>query len=245
MADEQEPDFDAQKAARLMAQVHAWLRRRRAVLPSPPPFPDPERAGPDGCVAIGGALEPDLVLEAYRRGIFPMAERDGSLGWWSPEPRAILDLADDGVHVPKRLARTARSRRFQVRVDVEFEPVIRACAERPETWIDDEFVRVYGELFRRGAVHTVESWREGRLVGGLYGVAIGAAFFAESMFHRETDAGKVAVVALIERLRARGYRLCDIQMQTSATAIFKPRRLARRDYLRRLVDALEHPATFV
>jgi leucyl/phenylalanyl-tRNA--protein transferase len=245
VADDPDPEFDPQRAARLMSQVHAWLRRRRSVLPSPPPFPDPERAGPDGCVAMGGALEPDLVLEAYRRGIFPMAERDGSLGWWSPEPRAILDLAPGGVHVPKRLARTARTGGFQVRVDVEFEPVIRACAERAETWIDEGFVRVYGELFRRGAVHTVETWREGRLVGGLYGVSIGAAFFAESMFHRETDAGKVAVVALVERLRKRGFLLCDIQMQTTATAVFRPRRVARREYLRRLADALAHEAKFV
>ncbi len=234
-----EPDPQARA---LLEYLYARVWRRRFVLPTPPPLPDPERAGPDGCVAIGGELTPALVLEAYGKGIFPMAEADGTLGWWSPDPRTVLEL--DAVHVPSRLARTVRQGRFEVRVDADFEGVIAGCADRPETWISDDFVRVYGELFRRGVVHTVETWREGRLVGGLYGVALGAAFMAESMFHRETDASKVAVVGLVERLRARGFVLCDIQYQTNATKVFHPRRLRRREYLARLSRAVAQPVTF-
>lgn len=233
-------DDEQQRA--LLEYLYARVWRRRFVLPTPPPLPDPERAGPDGCVAIGGELSPELVLEAYGKGIFPMAEADGTLGWWSPDPRTVLEL--DAVHVPSRLARTVRQGRFEVRVDTAFADVIAGCADRPETWISDDFVRVYGQLFARGVVHTVETWREGRLVGGLYGVALGAAFMAESMFHRETDASKVAVVALVERLRARGFALCDIQYQTNATKIFHPRRVRRREYLARLARAIQQPITF-
>ncbi|MCO5172257.1 MAG: leucyl/phenylalanyl-tRNA--protein transferase [Planctomycetes bacterium] len=171
-----------------------------------------------------------------------MAEADGTLGWWSPDPRTVLEL--DRLHVPRRLQRTVRQGRFEVRVDTAFEEVVAGCADRPSTWISADFVRVYGELFRRGVVHTVETWRDGRLVGGLYGVSLGAAFMAESMFHRETDASKVAVVALVERLRARGFTLCDIQYQTDATRIFHPRRIRRHEYLARLARAIQAPARF-
>jgi leucyl/phenylalanyl-tRNA---protein transferase len=241
--DDEEARLDAEEQARaLLDYLYARVWGRRRVLPTPPPLPDPERAGADGCVAIGGALEPELVLEAYRKGIFPMAEKDGTLGWFSPDPRTLLEL--DRVHVPARLARTVRQGRFEVRIDTAFDDVIAGCADRSETWISDDFKRVYGELHRRGVVHTVETWREGRLVGGLYGVSLGAAFMAESMFHRETDASKVAVVALVERLRARGHELCDIQYQTNATKIFHPVRIRRRDYLARLAGAIAKPVTF-
>lgn len=232
---------DAQSRA-LLEYLYARVWRRRVVLPTPPPLPDPERASPDGCVAVGGALTAPLVLEAYRKGIFPMGEPDGGLGWWSPDPRTLLEL--DRVHVPRRLRQTVRQGRFEVRIDTAFDDVIAGCADRPETWISDDFKRVYGELFARGVVHTVETWRDGRLAGGLYGVSLGAAFMAESMFHRETDASKVAVVALVERLRARGFVLCDIQYQTNATKIFHPVRVRRREYLARLARAVEQPVRF-
>lgn len=244
-ADEDEDDHHDQvdaDAQALLQYLQARVWGRRMVLPTPPPLPDPMRAGPDGCVAIGGELTPALVLEAYGKGIFPMAETDGTLGWWSPDPRTVLEL--DAVHVPARLARTVRQGRFEVRVDTAFDEVIAGCADRRETWISGDFKRVYGQLFASGAVHTVETWTQGRLAGGLYGVSLGAAFMAESMFHRETDASKVAVVALVERLRARGFVLCDIQYETNATKIFRPRRIRRREYLARLRRAVAQPVAF-
>jgi leucyl/phenylalanyl-tRNA---protein transferase len=242
-ADEDQGPLEPEAHARALLQyLYANVWRRRVVLPPPPPLPDPERSGPDGCVAIGGELGPELVVDAYRKGIFPMAESDGTLGWWSPDPRTILEL--DAVHVPRRLQRTLKQGRFEVRFDTAFDDVIAGCADRAETWISDDFKRVYGELHRRGTVHTVETWSAGKLVGGLYGVALGAAFMAESMFHRQSDASKVAVVALVERLRARGFTLCDIQYQTNATKVFHPRRVSRREYLARLARAIAQPVTF-
>lgn len=209
----------------------------------PPPFPDPASATPEGLLGFSAGLAPEQVEAAYRESIFPMADPTGLIGWWSPEPRAVLEL--ERVHVPRRLLRTARSGRFEVRVDAACAEVIAACAAREETWISPRLAEVYLELHRRGVVHSVETWREGRLVGGLYGVSLGGAFMAESMFHRETDAGKVAVLALVERLRARGYGLLDIQQQTGATAIFRPVLLTRAEYLRRLKGALQRSCSFV
>jgi leucyl/phenylalanyl-tRNA--protein transferase len=172
-----------------------------------------------------------------------MAEPDGSFGWWCPDPRTIVDL--DDYHVPRRLARTIRQGKYEVRVDETCPEVIARCADRDETWISPEIEEVYGELFRQGHVHSVETWLGDELAGGLYGVAIGGAFMAESMFHTARDASKVAVVGLIERLRARGYVLLDIQYQTQATSIFRPKRIPRREYLRRLRAAIDLPRTFV
>lgn len=219
----------------LFEQLLARLGVRLRPLPVPPPFPPPAEADPQGCVARGGELTPELVLEAYRAGIFPMAEPDG-LRWWSPDPRTVLDL--EALHVPRRLQRTLRQGRFEVAVDRAPAEVVAGCAEREDTWISPEIAAVYLELHRRGHVHTVETWREGRLVGGLYGVALGGAFMAESMFHRETDASKVAVVGLVERLRARGFALLDIQYRTRATSVFAPVALPRAVYLERLQAAL-------
>ena len=181
-------------------------------------------------------LSPELVVAAYCRGIFPMADEDGEIGWYSPDPRAVFPL--DAFHVPRSLAKTIRQGRFEVRVDTAFEAVMRGCAEREVTWISEELVRVYVELHRLGLGHSVEAWRDGRLVGGLYGVALGGAFMGESMFSREADASKVCLVALVERLRARGFVLLDSQLATEHLARFGQVEIPRRDYLRRLRTAL-------
>ncbi|MEN5083392.1 leucyl/phenylalanyl-tRNA--protein transferase [Bosea sp. TWI1241] len=185
------------------------------------------------------AITPELLLRAYAAGIFPMAESadDPGLFWVEPEERGIIPL--DDFHLPSRLARRVRSDRFEIRVDHDFEAVIAACAEslpdRDETWINGRIRTLYGALFRMGHVHTVECWREGRLVGGLYGLALGAAFFGESMFHRETDASKVALVHLVARLRRGGFRLLDAQFKTDHLAQFGTRELPR-DVYRDLLD---------
>ena len=169
-------------------------------------------------------LTPEILLAAYAAGIFPMAESadDPELFWVDPRRRGILPL--DAFHVPKRLRRVVRQGGFEIRCDSAFEEVIRGCAEatekRPNTWINDEIVRLYAGLFARGSAHSVEAWRDGMLVGGLYGVAIGAAFFGESMFSRAADASKVALVHLAARLRLGGYRLLDTQFLTPHLAQF-------------------------
>lgn len=186
------------------------------------------------------AITPDILLRAYACGIFPMAESrdDPGLFWVEPDKRGVIPL--DGFHIPRRLARTVRSDRFEIRVDTGFEAVIEGCSggdeDRPDTWINDRIRSLYGELFDAGFVHTVECWREGRLVGGLYGLALGAAFFGESMFHRETDASKVALVHLVARLKAGGFTLLDAQFQTAHLARFGAIEMPRRKY-RKLLEA--------
>ncbi len=193
-------------------------------------------------------LTPEILLAAYAAGVFPMAESadDPELFWVDPRHRGILPL--DGFHIPRRLGRVIRQGRFTVSCDKAFEAVIRACAEatekRPNTWINDEIVRLYSTLFARGAAHSVECWREGALVGGLYGVSIGAAFFGESMFSRETDASKVALAQLVARLRAGGYRLLDTQFLTPHLARFGGIEITRRHYHRLLAAALAYRTSF-
>jgi leucyl/phenylalanyl-tRNA--protein transferase len=187
-------------------------------------------------------ITPEVLLKAYACGIFPMAEsaEDPSLYWVDPERRGIIPL--DGFHVPRRLARTVRSDRFEVYADRDFDAVIEACAApakgRRKTWINERIRRLYGELFRRGHCHTVETWRDGKLVGGLYGISLGGAFFGESMFHVETDASKVALVHLIGRLRLGGYRMLDTQFLTEHLASFGAMEIERDDYHRLLAEAL-------
>ncbi len=188
-------------------------------------------------------LTPELIVAAYCRGIFPMADEDGEIGWYSPDPRAVFPL--DAFHVPKSLAKTIRHGLFEVRVDTAFEAVVRGCADREVTWISEAIVRSYGDLHRLGLAHSVEAWREGRLVGGLYGVSLGGAFMGESMFSRETDASKVCLVALVERLRARGYVLLDSQMATEHLARFGQIEIPRREYLRQLRAALPLERSFL
>lgn len=184
-----------------------------------------------------------LVVAAYRQGVFPMAEAGGEIRWYSPNPRAVFPL-DDGFHVPRSLQKTIRRGVFEVRIDTAFEEVMRGCADRDSTWISEDIVRVYGELFAQGLAHSVEAWREGALVGGLYGVSLGAAFMGESMFSRATDASKVCLVALVERLRSRGYELLDSQIATEHLAQFGQREIPRAEYLRRLRHALARPCSF-
>jgi leucyl/phenylalanyl-tRNA--protein transferase len=227
---------------RLLEFIMSQLIRTR-ILPEAPPFPPAESADEHGCVALGARLTPDMVLNAYRRGIFPMAEANGAVGWWSPDPRTIVDL--DRFHVSRRLARTVRQGRFKVLVDTAWPEVVSACGDREDTWISPEIEDVYGQLHRDGHVHTVEAWHKGELAGGLYGVSIGGAFMAESMFHRVRDASKVAVVALVERLRARGFRLLDIQYETKATSVFRPLKIPRADYLERLAKAVALNRSFI
>lgn len=189
-------------------------------------------------------IDPGLLLRAYREGLFPMALEDGDIGWFSPDPRGIIPL--DAFHVPARLARVIRSGRFEVRVDTAMTDVIRACAEGREegTWISEQIVRSYLVLFALGYAHSVEVWREGRLVGGLYGVHQAGAFFGESMFHRETDASKVALAALVDRLRARGFTLLDTQWVTPHLKRFGAIEIPRAEYLERLAGALAQDCTF-
>jgi leucyl/phenylalanyl-tRNA--protein transferase len=191
-------------------------------------------------------LDPVLLVAAYRQGVFPMAVEDGTIAWFSPDPRGVIPL--DTFHVSSRLARVVRRGTFTIRIDHDFERVIRACADRgevPSTWISEEIVASYVELARLGLAHSVEAWQDGELAGGLYGVHIGGAFFGESMFHRVTDASKVALVALVERLRARGFTLLDTQWITPHLQRFGAVEIPRREYLRRLADAIARPCRFV
>jgi leucyl/phenylalanyl-tRNA--protein transferase len=187
-------------------------------------------------------LPPSLLIRAYAQGAFPMAMEDGSIGWFSPDPRGILPL--DTFRISSRLARVRRQRRFDITADRDFVGVMRACAESREegTWINDEILESYVALHRLGRAHSIEAWQEDRLVGGLYGVHLGAAFFGESMFHRVTDASKVALAALVDRLRDRGFALLDTQWVTPHLAQFGAIEIPRAEYLARLRDALSRDA---
>jgi len=193
----------------------------------------------------------DLLVAAYCQGIFPMADPDsGELSWYSPEPRAIIPL--DTFHVPANLARLVRSGRFEIRSDCDFEAVMRACAKpRPsddQTWIDERLVRAYVALHEIGHAHSVEAWRDGRLVGGLYGVHVGGAFFGESMFIKPDEGGsggsKVCLVHLVEHLRARGFILLDTQFWNPHLEQFGCEEIRRDDYLHRVEKAVALPVTW-
>ncbi|HUF85470.1 MAG TPA: leucyl/phenylalanyl-tRNA--protein transferase [Acidimicrobiia bacterium] len=207
----------------------------------PPPtrweLPSPEDAGEGEVAGIGADLEPGTLLAAYRTGLFPMRlGRDGPVGWWSPDPRGIIPL--DGLHVSRSLRRSLG--KFETSVDRAFEDVMRGCADerRPGGWIDESFVAAYTRLHELGWAHSVESWTgEGVLAGGVYGVAIGGLFAAESMFHRATDAGKVALVRLVDWLRSRGAQLLDVQWATPHLASLGAIEMPRTRYLELLAEA--------
>ncbi|OAN42938.1 leucyl/phenylalanyl-tRNA--protein transferase [Paramagnetospirillum marisnigri] len=195
-----------------------------------------------------GPLTVDQLLRAYAMGIFPMARTrdDTTLYWVDPTLRGILPLA--GFHVPRSLRKTLKAEHFDIRIDTEFEAVMRACGEaapdRPDTWINEEIVRLFVELHHLGLAHSVETWRHGRLVGGLYGLALGGAFCGESMFSRETDASKTALVHLVARLKHGGFSLLDVQFITDHLARFGAVEIPRDDYKARLSNAIQRPAYF-
>jgi leucyl/phenylalanyl-tRNA---protein transferase len=207
-------------------------------------FPDPSRADDEGLVAVGGDLSVDRLLLAYRSGIFPWTVHP--VTWWSPNPRAIFEL--DQFHIPRSLRRTLRQGIFDVTRDRAFVEVMKGCAApapgRRDTWITPEFISAYTALRDRGQAHSLECWLGGGLAGGIYGVTIGGFFAGESMFHRASDASKVALFHLVEHLRSRGYLLFDIQMVTPITARLGAREIPRPEYLARLKEAVARSCTF-
>ena len=190
----------------------------------------------------------ELLLAAYASGWFPMADEEGVISWYSPDPRGIMPI--DTFHVPSRLQRVVRRGALQVEIDIAFEEVMRACAEAERdpgdtgTWISEEIIESYCALHAQGFAHSVEVRQDGRLVGGLYGVALGGAFFGESMFHRATDASKVALVTLVERLRSHGFLLLDTQWVTAHLQQFGAIEIPRAQYLRLLEESLKLDTSF-
>lgn len=209
-------------------------------------FPSVELASRDGLLAVGGDLSVERLLEAYRHGIFPWYNEGQPILWWSPDPRAVL--FPDRIKVARSLRKTARSGKFEVTFDQRFVDVMRACAgpraKQPTdgTWIIPAMLDAYGELHQRGFAHSVETWENGRLVGGLYGVALGGAFFGESMFSHAADASKVALVSIARQLERWGYTLIDCQLPSAHLARLGAESIPRSDYLRLLDTALGRPA---
>ena len=184
-----------------------------------------------------GYIRPAVLIAAYRGGMFPMAmDNRGEIGWFSPDPRGVIPL--DQFHIPHGLKRTLRKEPFEIRVDTAFSEVMQGCSERPTTWISREIITSYEKLFELGYAHSVEAWKDGELCGGLYGIAIGGAFFGESMFSRKTDASKVALVHLVEILRKKRFQLLDTQWATEHLARFGCIEIPRYEYLRQLNRAL-------
>ncbi len=181
-------------------------------------------------------LDPRLLINAYAQGIFPMADEFGRISWYAPDPRAILE--HQNLHVSRSLRATIRKGLYEIRMDTAFEAVIRGCASRQETWINEEFIKSYTYLHYVDLAHSVEAWKDGMLVGGLYGVALGGAFMGESMFSSATDASKVCLVALVKHLQARGYVLHDTQFLTPHLATLGVTEIPRRVYEKRLKEAL-------
>jgi len=220
--------------------VIPWLRTES-------PFPPiaTALAEPNGLLAAGGELTPDRLLEAYRRGIFPWYSAGQPVLWWSPDPRMVLFV--DEFRASRSLRKRVKQQPFEMRVDTAFRSVIEACAAVPRagqggTWITREIADAYTELHHRGNAHSVEAWRGGLLVGGLYGVAIGRMFFGESMFAHEADASKIALVHLVAMLRARGFPLIDCQQETAHLASFGARPIPRRVFAERVAGLVHCPA---
>jgi leucyl/phenylalanyl-tRNA--protein transferase len=209
-----------------------------------PVFPPPDYADPSGLLAVGGDLSNERLLEAYRVGIFPWYSDDQPILWWSPDPRLILDLKD--FKISRSLGKTLKKGVFQVTFDHAFEEVIQACAVVPReaqngTWITAEMQEAYINLHGLGYAHSVETWFGGQLAGGLYGVSLGKCFFGESMFHLKTDASKVALATLVERLKSWDFHFIDSQMTTEHMVRLGAKELSRRIFLKRLQSALRHP----
>ncbi len=209
-------------------------------LKTPLDFPAVETAlhEPNGLLCAGGDLAPASILKAYSRGIFPWYSEGQPILWWSPDPRMVL--FPDEFKVSKSLAKTARSGKFEIRMDTAFANVMAGCAapRTPDggTWIVEDMQAAYTRLHRLGFAHSVESWRDGALVGGLYGIALGRMFYGESMFARVTDASKVALLALVEKLKRDGFELIDCQQETRHLASFGARPIARKEFTRKLQE---------
>jgi leucyl/phenylalanyl-tRNA---protein transferase len=206
-------------------------------------FPPPDYADPSGLIAVGGDLSSERLLEAYRVGIFPWYSEDQPILWWSPDPRFVLRL--DDFKISRSLRKTIRKRVFLVTFDRVFDEVIAACAQVPRegqsgTWITPEMQEAYTTLHGLGYAHSVEAWFEGNLVGGLYGVSLGKAFFGESMFHCKADASKVALAVLVEKLKTWGFHFVDSQMTTDHMHHLGAKEIPRRIFLKRLQSALRH-----
>jgi leucyl/phenylalanyl-tRNA---protein transferase len=214
-----------------------------SILPPSPFFPPAEDADPEGLIGFGGKLTTEWLLDAYAHGIFPwpITDLDASLAWWSPDPRAIIEF--NRFHVSRRLRRTCAGRKFRVTRDRDFAGVIRGCAMAPsrvgQTWLTPDMIDAYIDLHRAGHAHSVEVWYGQELAGGVYGVAVGGLFAAESKFYRVRDASKVALAHLVEHLQTRGYVLIDIQQLTPHTARFGATTIPRIEYLKRLECALK------
>jgi leucyl/phenylalanyl-tRNA--protein transferase len=218
---------------------------------SPVNFPPVDRADDDGLLMVGGRLEVDWLIEGYRRAIFawPVVDRGREiLAWFSPDPRGILEL--DQLRVSRRLRRRIRSQEFQVTCNRDFEGVVQGCAgprrDQPfqDTWITSSMQSAFASLHQLGHAHSIEVWWDGKLAGGIYGVALGGLFAGESMFHRRRDASKVALAYLVRHLQARGYDLLDVQLASNHTQSMGATEISRREYVRRLQRALERPVTF-
>jgi leucyl/phenylalanyl-tRNA--protein transferase len=214
-----------------------------------PKFPPVEAAGPDGVLLVGGSLAPDWMLEAYRRGVFPMpikVERRRHIAWLSPDPRGILEF--DHLHVSHRLLRRLKRGEFQFSLNRAFQQVVEGCAAPrgfdDDCWLTLAMQNAYVNLHELGHAHSIEVWQEGRLVGGVFGVAIGGLFAGESMFHRVTDASKAALTILVEHLRQRGYSLLDVQWTNAHTRSLGATEIPRREYMVRLADAVQRRVTF-
>lgn len=216
-----------------------WITTPQPVGPARWRFPPPSEMAEGDLVSVGGDLEPDTLVDAYRHGIFPMdvTGLPGVLGWWSPDPRGVVPL--DGLRVTRSMRQSAK--RYTIRVDTCFEPVMRACADpsRESGWISEAFIAAYTRLHALGWAHSVEAFdREGRLAGGLYGVAMGGLFAGESMFHHQRDASKVALMALVDIMRGKGMTLLDVQWCTDHLASLGAIAIPRLEYLARLAAAL-------
>ena len=206
-------------------------------------FPDPRSATPDGLVAVGDDLHPDTLRQAYRQGIFPWPAQGLPLLWFSPPERGILEFAH--LHLPRSLVRAARGHPFRLTLDADFAGVIRGCAATPRpgqdgTWITDDIIEAYEHLHALGVAHSAEAWRAGRLVGGIYGVDVDGAFAAESMFYREPNASKLALLHLIQHLRGRGLDWLDIQVLTPHMVRLGARAVPREHFLARLAATRAH-----
>jgi leucyl/phenylalanyl-tRNA--protein transferase len=219
----------------------AWLRADSSDLR----FPPVATASPEGLLAVGGDLRPERLLEAYRHGIFPWYSAGQPILWWSPDPRAVLFPHE--IDISRSLRKTLRAQKFALRMDTAFRAVMQACAaprgtgDDAGTWITPDMIEAYCRLYELGYAHSIESWQDGMLVGGLYGVALGGVFFGESMFSRVSDASKVAFVHLVRQLEKWGFSLIDCQQDTAHLARFGARPIPRSEFLQRLAVALRKP----